>query len=59
MGIHGIFEGLSIGLAENSGEVLALSITIISHKWTEGLILGLALVEAKIPSHLFTYVIAL
>ena len=49
IGIHAVFEGLSIGLAKDTGEVLALSAAVICHKWAEGLTLGLAFADADIP----------
>ena len=50
VGIHAVFEGLSIGLATEVSEVLALSLAVTCHKWAEGLTLGLAFAESNIPT---------
>ena len=49
VGIHAVFEGLSIGLATDVGDVIALSLAVTCHKWAEGLTLGLAFAESNIP----------
>lgn len=59
IGIHAVFEGLSIGLAESTGDTLALSAAVVCHKWAEGLTLGLAFADANIPVKISTIMIAI
>jgi len=49
VGIHAVFEGLSIGLASEISDVIALSLAVTCHKWAEGLTLGLAFADSNIP----------
>ena len=39
IGIHAVFEGLSIGLETEVARVLGLSLAVVCHKWAEGLTL--------------------
>lgn len=59
IGIHAVFEGLSVGLSETTGDALALTAAVICHKWAEGLTLGLAFADADIPINISTAMIAI
>ena len=39
IGIHAVFEGLSIGLEDEISKCLGIALAVLCHKWAEGLTL--------------------
>ncbi|KAL4477967.1 hypothetical protein ABPG72_013375 [Tetrahymena utriculariae] len=58
-GIHATLEGLAIGVQDNLGLCLTISLAVICHKWAEGLVVGIALKKTGIPVNRATFMIAL
>lgn len=51
MGIHAVFEGLSIGLETDVTRCVSIALAVLCHKWAEGLTLGIAFADAKVLKH--------
>ena len=51
--MHGIFEGIALGVLNHSDEVIMLFIAIIAHKWAESFALGISFYKAKIDTNIF------
>ena len=47
MGLHGFFEGVAFGVA-NDLSLINMGIAIIAHKWSEALTVGISFVSAGI-----------
>ncbi|EAS07205.1 metal cation transporter, ZIP family protein (macronuclear) [Tetrahymena thermophila SB210] len=58
-GIHATLEGLAIGVQQNLGLCLTISLAVVCHKWAEGLVVGLSLKKAGVPVTRATFMIAL
>ncbi|KAL4436171.1 hypothetical protein ABPG74_018155 [Tetrahymena malaccensis] len=58
-GIHATLEGLAIGVQQNLGLCLTISLAVICHKWAEGLVVGIALKKAGVSVNRATFMIAL
>ena len=48
MGIHSFFEGVAFGVTSSSSELINMFIAIISHKWSDALVVGISFVSADI-----------
>ncbi|KAM3128226.1 hypothetical protein pb186bvf_019645 [Paramecium bursaria] len=48
VGIHAIFEGIAIGIETNLSKFGGIFLSVLCHKWAEGLTLGIAFRQAKI-----------
>ena len=48
MGIHSFFEGVAFGVTSTNGELINMFIAIISHKWSDALVVGISFVTADI-----------
>lgn len=57
VGIHAIFEGLSLGIESKTVGILGILIAIVSHKWAMGLTLGISIIEAELDKKIGTYMI--
>jgi len=53
LSLHGIFEGIALGVLNHSNEVIMLFIAIIAHKWAESFALGISFYKAKIETKIF------
>jgi zinc transporter 1/2/3 len=49
LSIHGTAEGMALGLQDHMGDLLALFVAIIAHKWAESLALGIAFTSSTLP----------
>jgi len=50
LSIHGLFEGIALGLQKKPKDALFLAIAIISHKWAESFTLGLSFFKSKLEN---------
>jgi zinc transporter 1/2/3 len=48
LSLHGIFEGIALGVINNNSECIILFIAIIAHKWAESFALGISFYNARI-----------
>lgn len=53
LSVHGLFEGIALGLQEKTRETLFLAIAIISHKWAESFTLGISFYKTNTESNLY------
>ena len=53
LSLHGIFEGIALGVLNNNSEVIILFIAIIAHKWAESFALGISFYNAGIQNKIF------
>ncbi len=49
MGVHGLFEGIALGLRGDRPNLFSIFFAIICHKWSEALTVGISFVQADIP----------
>lgn len=59
LSVHGLFEGVALGLQSKDKETLFLAIAIISHKWAESFTLGISFYKTNTDSSLYTKLIIL
>ena len=59
LSLHGIFEGIALGVLNHSNEVIMLFIAIIAHKWAESFALGISFYKAKIETKIFLKMLTL
>ncbi|KAL4501594.1 hypothetical protein ABPG72_018645 [Tetrahymena utriculariae] len=59
IGIHAVFEGLAIGIEQQTVKCLSITIAVVCHKWAEGLTLGLAFKKANVDLKMSTIMIAI
>ena len=59
LSLHGIFEGIALGVINNNSECIILFIAIIAHKWAESFALGISFYKAKIDSKIFLKMLTL
>ena len=59
LSLHGIFEGIALGVLNHSNEVIMLFIAIIAHKWAESFALGISFYKAKIDTKIFIKMLTL
>ena len=45
VGIHAIFEGLSIGLEKDISRCVGIALAVLCHKWAEGLTLVILIIK--------------
>ncbi|CAK66732.1 unnamed protein product (macronuclear) [Paramecium tetraurelia] len=57
VGIHAVFEGLSIGIQEEVSLCIGIAVVVCCHKWAEGMTLGLAFRKAGVNKTTSTYMI--
>ncbi|CAD8111030.1 unnamed protein product [Paramecium primaurelia] len=57
VGIHAVFEGLSIGIQEEVSLCIGIALVVCCHKWAEGMTLGLAFRKAGVNKTTSTYMI--
>ncbi|KAM3138293.1 hypothetical protein pb186bvf_009569 [Paramecium bursaria] len=48
VGIHAVFEGLSIGIQQNTSLCVGVAVAVACHKWAEGFTLGSAFRQAGV-----------
>ena len=53
LSLHGIFEGIALGVLNHGNEVIMLFVAIIAHKWAESFALGISFYKAKIEVKIF------
>ena len=53
LSLHGIFEGIALGVLNSNSEVIILFIAIIAHKWAESFALGISFYNAGIQNKIF------
>jgi len=53
LSLHGIFEGIALGVINNNSECIILFIAIIAHKWAESFALGISFYNAHIQTKMF------
>ena len=53
LSLHGIFEGMALGVLNKKSEVIILFIAIIAHKWAESFALGISFYNAGIQNKIF------
>ena len=53
LSLHGIFEGIALGVLNNNSECIILFIAIIAHKWAESFALGISFYNAGIQTKIF------
>jgi len=53
LSLHGIFEGIALGVLNHRDEVIMLFIAIVAHKWAESFALGISFYKAKIETSIF------
>jgi len=53
LSLHGIFEGIALGVLNNNNECIILFIAIIAHKWAESFTLGISFYNAGIQTKIF------
>lgn len=59
LSIHGLFEGIALGLQEEFQQILYLGIAIIAHKWAESFTLGISLFKINTDYKTFIKLIVL
>lgn len=59
LSIHALFEGLALGLQDNSNELFYMLLAIVLHKWVEALSIGINLSQSDIDRHSLLYYISL
>ena len=59
LSLHGIFEGIALGVMNNNNECIILFIAIIAHKWAESFALGISFYNAKIQNKIFIEMLAI
>ena len=52
MGIHGLFEGLAMGVEKEESSYLNMFIAVLAHKWCDSLIVGFSFVGADLPKRM-------
>lgn len=58
LSVHAVFEGIAIGLQDNTGEMFYMFLAISFHKWVEALSIGINLSKSNIEkSDLFNYIL--
>jgi len=55
MGIHGLFEGLALGVESEQKEFVNLFLAILAHKWCDSLVVGFSFVGAELPKKMSLY----
>ncbi len=53
LSLHGIFEGIALGVLNSNSECIVLFIAIIAHKWAESFALGISFYNAGIQNKIF------
>ena len=53
LSLHGIFEGIALGVMNSNSECIILFIAIIAHKWAESFALGISFYNAGINTKIF------
>ena len=53
LSLHGIFEGIALGVLNSNSEFIVLFIAIIAHKWAESFALGISFYNAGIQNKIF------
>ena len=53
LSLHGIFEGMALGVMNTNSQCIILFIAIIAHKWAESFALGISFYNAGIQSKIF------
>lgn len=53
LSLHGIFEGMALGVLNKKSECIILFIAIIAHKWAESFALGISFYNAGIQNKSF------
>ena len=59
LSLHGIFEGIALGVINNNSECIVLFIAIIAHKWAESFALGISFYNARIQTKMFIEMLAI
>lgn len=57
LSVHGLFEGIALGLQTKDKEALFLAIAIISHKWAESFTLGVSFHKTHTEHSMYTKLI--
>lgn len=57
LSIHGLFEGIALGLQQDDQSTIFLAIAILSHKWAESFTLGISFYKSNIDEVLYTRLI--
>ena len=53
LSLHGIFEGIALGVINNNSECIILFVAILAHKWAESFALGISFYNAGIQTRIF------
>lgn len=53
LSIHGLFEGIALGIQGGFSETLTLGIAIVSHKWAESFTLGISFFRGNTEDNLY------
>jgi zinc transporter 1/2/3 len=53
LSLHGIFEGIALGVINNNSEGIILFVAILAHKWAESFALGISFYNAGIQTRIF------
>ena len=53
LSLHGIFEGMALGVLNKKSECIILFIAIIAHKWAESFALGISFYNAGVQTKIF------
>ena len=59
LSLHGLFEGIALGVMKTIRDLLFLLVAILAHKWAESLALGISFFKSGTESHIFIKMIVI